>query len=183
MYSPFKNRSWAERSYGSRGFTLTELLAVVFILGLLAAIVGNTAVEYLEKARLVRCMAELRGLQAAVETISDGGKNMPDGRTFWDRCWPDGKKRGPYYYLVDGDPNKGHGNDLDGVDEENPGNSKKDKVDIKYVILCQHNHKHLGKYVYITDEGPPVIATDETDPGYTKFIKYEFGGPGGGNDK
>ena len=61
---------------------MTELLAVVFILGLLAAIVGNTAVDYMEKARMVRCMAELRGLQAAVETISDGGKNMPDGRTF-----------------------------------------------------------------------------------------------------
>ena len=183
MYIRNNRCPWAGLNRGSRGFTMTELLAVAIILGLLAAIVSNTAVEYMEKARLVRCMAELRGLQAAVETISDAGKNLPDGETFWSKCWPDGKKRGPYYYLVDGDPNKGHGNDLDGVDEENPGNSMKDKVDIKYVILCQHDHKHLGKYVYVTDEGPPVVCTDETDPGYTKFIKYEFGGPGGGNDK
>ena len=26
-------------------------------------------------------------------------------------------KHGPYFYIIDGDPNEGHGNDLDGVDE------------------------------------------------------------------
>ena len=35
-------------------------------------------------------------------------------------------KPGPYYYLLDG-TNKGHGNDLDGVDEENPGNADRDR--------------------------------------------------------
>jgi hypothetical protein len=82
----------------------------------------------------------------------------------------------------DGDPNKGHGNDLDGIDEENPGNSgdKRKKKDIKFVVLCQHNHKHLADYVYLVDNEPPVIVKDGNDPGYERFVKWEFGGPGGG---
>ena len=87
---------------------------------------------------------------------------------------------GPYYYLIDGDPNKGHGNDLDGIDEENPGKSylNLEKVDIRFVVLCQHDHGNLANYVYVTDVGPPQIVTADNDPGYENFIKWEYGGPG-----
>ena len=75
-------------------------------------------------------------------------------------------------------PNSGHGNDLDGVDEENPGKSDPDKKDIKFVVFCEHDHKHLCKYVYAVDEEPPQLASEGNDPGYTAFIKWEYGGPG-----
>jgi hypothetical protein len=160
------------------GFTLTELLGICAILGLLATIGINMATDLYEKARLARCLMEVRGIQAAVWDMSQEGEYIPDPVQFWESAFPDGRRHGPYYYIVDGDPNKGHGNDLDEVDEENPGASDPDKKDIKFVIFCEHDHKHLCKYVYVLDEEPPQLATEENDPGYTAFIKWEYGGPG-----
>lgn len=176
-----------QRARGDRGFTLSEVIIVVYIMGMLATIAINSVLDGIERARLARCMVELRGIQAAVWFDSDDGREFMDPATFWASHFH-GKKPGPYYYLLDGDPNKGHGNDLDGIDEENPGNSgeKRDRKDIKFVVLCQHDHKFLGDYVYLTDAEPPVVVNGREgapDPGYRRFIKYEFGGPGGGNDK
>ncbi len=170
-----------------RGLTLTEVTLLVFMIGILAVIVTVNALNSIERARLVRCMAEVRGIQAAIIMDSDRNRRFQDPATFWANHFH-GKKPGPYYYLLDGDPNKGHGNDLDGIDEENPGKSaeNRDRDDIKFVVLCQHNHRHLGSYVYCVDAEPPVVVGGEggaEDPKYTRFIKYEFGGPGGGNDK
>ena len=160
------------------GLTLVELLAILFLVTLLATIGLNEFQNYRERTRLVKCMAEIRGIQAAVYNMGDG-RLIPDPKTFWERTWPDGRKHGPYFYIIDGDPNEGHGNDLDGVDETNPGSSDPDEEDIKFVILCDHDHGELGKYVYLTDEGPPVVVHgDGDDPGYERFIKWEFGGPG-----
>jgi prepilin-type N-terminal cleavage/methylation domain-containing protein len=160
------------------GFTLVELLAALFIATLLATIGLNEFQNYRERTKLVKCMAEIRGIQAAVYNMGDG-RIIPDPTTFWETAFPDGRKHGPYFYIIDGDPNEGHGNDLDGVDETNPGASDPDEEDIKFVILCDHDHGDLGKYVYLTDEGPPVVVHgDGDDPGYEKFIKWEFGGPG-----
>ena len=169
------------------GFTLTEVLLIVFVVGLLAAIVTVNVLNAIERSRLARCLAEVRGIQAAIIMDSNDGRHFMDPATFWATHYH-GEKPGPYYYLLDGDPNKGHGNDLDGIDEENPGESWKnrDRKDIKFVVLCQHNHKFLGDYVYCVDEEPPVVVGGEggaPDPNYTRFIKYEFGGPGGGKDK
>jgi len=165
------------------GFTLTEVIAAVYITALLSAIVTSTFIDKREKARLARCMVEMRGVQAAVYIYSPNGINLPDPEDFWPMAYPAGRP-GPYFYLLDGDPNKGHGNDLDGIDEENPGKSWKnrEKLDIRFAIICQHDHGDLADYVYVTDAGPPQIATKDDDPGYERFIKWEFGGPGGGGD-
>ena len=40
------------------GFTLTEVIVVVYIVAVLAAIVINTSLDSIEKARLARCMVE-----------------------------------------------------------------------------------------------------------------------------
>ncbi len=105
------------------GFTLVELLGICAILGLLATIGINLAVDLYEKARLASCLLEVKGIQMAVWDLSQEGEYIPDPVLFWETTWPDGRRHGPYYYIVDGDPNKGHGNDLDEVDEENPGAS------------------------------------------------------------
>jgi hypothetical protein len=156
-------------------------LVVVFLIGLLSAIAVNKVVDSLEKARLARCKLELRGMQEAVWDAYVENGAFPDPETYWQVQWR-GRRPGPYYYLVDGDANKGHGNDLDGIDEDNPGASgdKRKGKDIKFVVLCQHNHSHLADYVYIVDHEPPMIADENNDPGYERFIKWEFGGPGNG---
>ena len=168
---------------GEAGISLVEVIGVVFLISVLSIIGVNLAIDYREKARLVKCMTEIRGIQAAVFNMGDG-RYIPTPSQFWKSTWPDGRKHGPYYYLTDGDPTKGHGNDLDGVDEENPGKSDPDKKDIKFVILCQHDHGDLADFVYLTDEEPPIIAKNGDDhPDYERFIKWEFGGPGGGKPK
>lgn len=164
------------------GLTLIEILVMMVIIVLVATIAVAHFQNYREKTRLVACMAEIRGIQAGVISMGDG-RIIPTPQEFWESAWPDGRKHGPYYYIIDGDPNSGHGNDLDGLDEENPGKSweNRDKEDIKFVIFCDHDHGDLAKYVYLTDLGSPVLADDENDPNFQRFIKWEFGGPGAGN--
>jgi len=173
-------REKARRRQG--GFTLTEMIVVVYIVGLLSAIVSSTLIDKFDKARLAVCMTNMRGIQSTVYLYSNGGLQFPDPQSFWDMAWR-GIRPGPFYYLVDNDdPNRGHGNDLDGFDEQNPGKSKREAKDIKFVIVCQHDHKDLASYVYIEDEGPPRLAQPGADPNYERFIKWEFGGPGGGGN-
>ncbi len=175
----FRRANRKELLMNQRGLSLIEVLIVVVIISVLAGIVVPAFLDQREKAKLVRCMADLRSIQATVWNWTPDSLILPDAKTFWDEAYG-GDRPGPFMYLVDGDPNKGHGNDIDGFDEENPGKSDPDTVDIQFVILCQHDHGDLADYVYVTETGPPKIANADNDPGYERFIKWEFGGPGGG---
>lgn len=160
--------------------TLIELMAVLLIVGILSSIALAVMHSRIDKARLARCMNELRSIQSTVFVHSDGS-NLPLQSTFWQTAW-DGLKPGPYYYLTDAeDPNCGHGNDLDQYDEQNPGHPPRQRRDIHFVVLCQHDHRDLAWYVYLEDEGPPLISWDGSYPGYHRFIHGNpGGGPGGG---
>ncbi len=164
-----------------RGMTLIEVMVVVLIISVLAAIAIGIMYSRIDKARLARCMNELRSIQSTVHVHGDGS-TLPDEDNFWQIAW-NGVKPGPYFYLVDNeDPNNGHGNDLDQFDEGNPGNSPRTRRDINFVVLCQHDHRDLAWYVYVEDEGPPLIAWNGRYPGYHRFIRGNQGGNGGGND-
>ena len=163
------------------GFSLTELLVVVNIIGVLAAITIPSMLDKIHKARLARCMIELRGVQAGLYMVAEPGITFPDAASFWNQVFP-AARPGPYYYLSDAeDPDSGYGNDLDGFDEQNPGKAPRVAKDIKFVLICQHNHADLCKYVYIEDEGAPQLATEGDDPGYDKYVKWEDGRTPGGN--
>jgi len=53
-------------SAAEKGFTLTEVTVLVFMLGIVTVIVIQSVLNSIERARLVKCMAELRGIQAAI---------------------------------------------------------------------------------------------------------------------
>lgn len=150
-----------------------ELVTALVIIGVVATIAVNQIFDRIEKAKLARCLEDIRSVQSTVWTLSDGSE-WPEPASFWDIAWG-GKKPGPYYCFANSsDQNKGHGNDWDFCDEENPGKSsqKRDCKDIQFVIICQHDHHDLANYVYIEDEGPPMLAgwTGATDPGYDRFL-------------
>lgn len=66
-----------------RAFTLVELLAVIAVIGVLAAIVIPVTGRVRESARNSQCMANLRGLHAAALLWSADNKGrLPDGR-YW----------------------------------------------------------------------------------------------------
>jgi type II secretory pathway pseudopilin PulG len=166
--------------FAERGMTLIEAVLVLWILSALSVISMGIVNGRIEKAKLARCFTDLRSIQSTVWTHSDG-VSFPSEGYLWDFAWS-GKKPGPYRYLLDNDDwNKGHGNDIDGCDEDNPGKSSKNRdcVDIEFVILCQHDHGNLAKYVYIRDEGPPRIAGwGGNDPGYERFLDRPDRGTG-----
>ncbi len=164
------------------GYTLAEIMVVLMIVSILAVLALGIVDGRIEKARLARCMVEMRSIQSTIFTHSGGGWPLPDPRTFWDIAWA-GVKPGPYWYMVDGDPNNGHGNDIDGIDEDNPGKSGDNRTakNIQFAVICQHDHGKLGWYVYVEDQDPPRIATASDNPGYHRFIKWVNNPPGNDN--
>lgn len=152
----------------------------VNIIGVLSAVMIPTVLDKVHKARLARCMVELRGIQSGLFLVAEPGTTLPEIATFWAAAFSGGRS-GAYYFLSDAeDPNAGHGDDLDGFDEQNPGKAKRSAKDIKFVLVCRHDHGHLCNYVYIEDEGPPQLATGDNDPKYERFLTWEEGGTGGG---
>jgi len=159
-------------------------MVVLTVITVLAAIVASTISDRLQKARLARCFADMRSVQTTLVTAGALTYGLPAPKDFWDQFWG-GHKPGPYHYLPDAeDPDAGYGNELDGFDEGNPGKAPRTQKDIKYVVICQHDHGSLARYIYVVDEGPPTIADDLHDPKYDHFIKGGgSGGSSGGGGK
>jgi len=160
--------------------TLAEMAIVLMLISILSVIAIGMFDGRIERAKLHACFTNIRSVQSTLWSMSDG-LTWPERADFWDYAWA-GKKPGPYYYFPNNsDRNRGHGNDMDFCDEENPGKSAANREcqDITFVVLCQHNHKTLAKYVYIEDEGPPTRAGwgKQDDPGYEKFIGMKGNNP------
>jgi general secretion pathway protein G len=81
------------------GFTLVEIALVVAIIATLAAIGIPTYVGYVEKARVIRCIAEIEGLSTSVDLYEQEKGALPDtlpdaGQPVLDDPWGN-----PYEYL------------------------------------------------------------------------------------
>ena len=70
-----------ERSQGEGGFTLVELLVVMLILGLLAAIAIPSFFNQREKAKDADAKAAARTAQTAIETYATGNQGSYDDAT------------------------------------------------------------------------------------------------------
>ncbi len=147
------------------GFSVVDVMATVAVITVVASIVLPNVLSEYQKARVSACKAELELMKAVAYDMGDG-RYIPTPEQFWGEGFPNAQA-GEYYYIVDSqDANKGHGNDLDGCDEDNPGNSPRCLgMDIKFVVFCSHDHGEYAKYCYATDDvAPTAVLAEEEDP-------------------
>ncbi len=64
--------------YRQQGFTIVELAIVVVIVGALAGLAVPTYLGYLDKARLARCIAEIRYIERAVDSYEAAYDALPN---------------------------------------------------------------------------------------------------------
>ena len=156
-----------------RGFTLIECVVAIFIIGLLAA-AGSTLLNTSDEARLVACAEDLRTMDTIVQqTMEQTFPYVPQWGEIDRSHWKD-----EYHYILNNsDANKGHGNDLDICDEENPGKSteSRDCLNIKYIIVCDHDHKDLAKYNALLDGYGPVVFGGDPSHEFTRDLTYWWG--------
>jgi type II secretory pathway pseudopilin PulG len=154
------------------GFSATELLVAVQIVGILAAVTVNTVGDALDRARVAHRMDELRGLQAAVWSASDNGIAFPDPASFWHEHAPKARP-GRYTLLVNGDPANGDVDLNDGHETDGDRGTRR----VEFVILCEDDFGDRAEYLYIEDSGPPRLVTGRADdPGYRRFGNRESDG-------
>jgi prepilin-type N-terminal cleavage/methylation domain-containing protein len=158
-----------------RGFTAIEVMVAIAVITVVAGVVIPQVFHEFQKAELAKCKAELDLMKAVAYNLGDG-KYIPTPEQFWGEGFGDAEA-GEYYYIVDSqDANKGHGNDLDGCDEDNPGNSPRcPGMDIKFVVFCAHDHGDLAEYVYATDQDPPTVVLPGGDDPYNFKAQMDMG--------
>jgi len=166
-----------------RGFSMSELLIAVSIIGILSVVVLGEIQNAIEKARLSACLANSVTIRETVWANCDGGLAFPEREELWGDLFRGVGPKGYWYALDNDDANRGHGNDLDGFDEQNPGNAPRTDRNIYFVLACEHDHGNLADYVYLEDDGSPQIAMEgDKPPIWYKFYRKDSkpGPPGGG---
>lgn len=145
-----------------KGFSLVELVVVLALLGLVAGIVVSV-VNTTNETKMVACCADLAAMNAIATQAWEQTRPLTPT---WEEVEyvADGHWKEHYHYLPNNtDHNKGHGNDLDLCDEENPGKSlaQRNCLDIQWVIVCDHDHGDLAKYNFaIANDYVYSVATN-----------------------
>ena len=191
---PQANRATGnQKMQDCRGFSVLETVIVVMFIGLVASIFIPKYMGVSQAATTLRCAANLLSFAEEIEFLSlEGPAPTQAELAARDIGWPNGKRKDYWYIPNNKDSNSGHGNDLDGCDEENPGESlpNRECVPMKFLIVCKHtSHGDQGdaKYLFITDMYPPMIVPFEEhrhtylldakwwpkeDPGWDKWIGW-----------
>ncbi len=162
----------AEVGPATAGFTLSEVIVVVFVVALLATITARQVLFSVEQADLAQTYVELRGIQAAMWHESNDGENFARAEQTWGDRFRS-SFHGSYVVVV----NHAGGGDSDGgvdvrasaADVRDSGNSRPG-----FIVICPRRFEGLAEYVYIEDEGPPQLVTGpHDDPGYLRYLGWK----------
>ena len=173
----------------NKGFSVVEVIITVAVIGLISVILISKILGAQDAATTVKCLAELEAFATEVSALSLTGP-APTQKQVGDHIDWKGRYKNYWYLPNNKDFNSGHGNDLDGCDEENPGESSKNRtcIPMRFVIVCQHTtHGNTSdaKYCFKVDNMPPqIVPYDELrhtylqdakwwpgkDPGFDKWI-------------
>lgn len=88
------------RTAGSVGFTIVELLLIVALIGILAALVLPLLTQELERARIRRAVADLRLIETALHKYETDEELLPDSLDELGMRLPLDPWGHPYEYLV-----------------------------------------------------------------------------------
>jgi prepilin-type N-terminal cleavage/methylation domain-containing protein len=141
------------RPHHARGFSLVEILVALAIIGLVAAL-ATSIMNPTEEADMIACAANAQAMRTLVEQTRNATFPLTPN---WEQVkFVAGNGWDSHYHYIPNnhDKNSGHGNDLDICDEENPGNSgtNRDCLDIDFIIVCDHDHGSMAKYVAVLDD-------------------------------
>ena len=160
------------------GFTLVEILIGVAIIGILSVICVGKINGSQDAATTVRCLADLDAFATEVDALSPSGSAPTQAQVREHIDW-DGKYKKYWYIPNNADFNKGHGNDLDGCDEENPGSSLpgRECIPMRFVIVCgheTHGNNSDAKYCFNIAGGmpPQIVAYGEYRHTYLQDAKW-----------
>jgi len=145
----------------NKGFTLVEILVTVAIIGVIVS--GVAVYNHVSETTLTACAADLRAHAQIVYQAEESGPVLERDLVYQIA----GSRWKPHYHYVpnNSDANKGHGNDLDLCDEENPGKSteNRDCLDIRWIIVCDHNHNEMAKYNFVDDDLNVYVVGGDQD--------------------
>ena len=172
------------------GFTLVEVLVAIMVIGILSVAVIGRVLGVQDAATTMRCLADLDAFASEVDALSSTGP-APTQEQIREHIDWEGKYKDYWYIPNNSDFNKGHGNDMDGCDEENPGQSLtgRECIPMRFLIVCMHEthgNNSDAKYCFNIAGGmpPQIVAYNEfrhtylqdakwwprKDPGFEKWI-------------
>jgi prepilin-type N-terminal cleavage/methylation domain-containing protein len=173
----------------NKGFSIVEVIITIAVIGLISVILISKILGAQDAATTVKCLAELDAFATEVNALSLTGP-APTQKQVRDHIDWDGRYKNYWYIPNNADANSGHGNDLDGCDNDNPGKSLpgRECIPMRFVVVCQHTtHGNTSdaKYCFKVDNMPPQIVPYEEfrhtylqdakwwpgkDPGFDKWI-------------
>jgi prepilin-type N-terminal cleavage/methylation domain-containing protein len=160
------------------GFTLVELLVGTMVIGILSVAVVTKINGAQDAATTARCLAELDAFASEVDSLLPTGPS-PTQKAVREHIDWDGRFKDYWYIPNNTDFNNGHGNDLDGCDEENPGQSLpgRECIPMRFMIVCMHEtHGNTSdaKYCFhIGDARPPqIVGYEELRHTYLEDAKW-----------
>lgn len=175
------------------GFTLVELLVGTMVIGVLSVIVVSKISGAQDAATTASCLANLDAFASEVDILAPTGPGPSQEAVRGHIDW-EGKFKDYWYIPNNTDFNNGHGNDLDGCDEENPGESLpgRECIPMRFMIVCMHDthgSSSDAKYCFHIGDARPaqIVGYDENrrtyledgnwwngeDPGFDQWIGFE----------
>jgi prepilin-type N-terminal cleavage/methylation domain-containing protein len=175
----------------SKGFSVVEVIITIAVIGMISVIFISKIFGVRDAATTVQCLGDLEAFAAEIDALVPTGPAPLQGEV---ADFLDQERKFKFYYYIPNnkDSNSGHGNDLDGCDEENPGSSlpSRNCIPMRFVIVCTHTthgNNSDAKYCFKVDGMPPQIVAYEEfrhtylqnaawypgeDPGFDNWIGW-----------